>query len=291
MASLRTAFTVIACLALLTSGCVRDLAKTLSELQAVQTELTTKYGDEVNVNINQTNDVTTLSIIFINSKLNDLEKEPRAQRALEAVQIAQSKYKTNKPPDRFLVTFLRNTTRLFIIHYTQSVDFYMFDAKLQPIHTRDTESDLEVREIQTRASYHERVGQSDVSVTTLMLSKAEGLSFTPYFTVNGDANKLKAPPPESVHLDFNSYYKEEKYQQPVVFKFIVDGHSVLQTTGVFTRWLPKTEPIQFCYLTLPYKAFTRITTGEKLTIRVGDQDFPLTDEQYKGLKLMTEFVE
>jgi hypothetical protein len=281
------------CLSLLTAGCVRDVAKTLSEIIVVQQELTTKYGEQVNVSINTTNNSSSLIITFINSGMNLLGTEQRAHRALESAKIARAKYPTGKPLDQLLITFIKHTTKFVVFNYTETIDYYSFDANLAPTGSMaESGVDIPIPNVATRARYHQSAGQSDIEVTPLTLDgrPGEGLTMVPYFSVAGDANKEKAAPPGEVHLDFNSHYKVEKYQQDVVFRFIVDGKSVLQTTGRFTRWPQSGELTQFCYLTFPYAAFTRITRGESLTIRLGDNDFPLSDEQYQAIKLMTTYV-
>ena len=57
-----------------------------------------------------------------------------------------------------------------------------------------------------------------------------------------------------------------------------------------TSKTPDEKFSEFLLLQVPYLAFRRMTAAKKLTFRLGDREYELTEEQVKGLAKMTKYV-
>jgi hypothetical protein len=73
--------------------------------------------------------------------------------------------------------------------------------------------------------------------------------------------------------------------------FLADGKVVYETTETFTSSRsPEGGYSQFLMLQVPYPAFRKMTTGKKLTLRIGDREYNVADEQLAALQEMTAYV-
>src|SRR5678816_417956 len=80
---------------LLVCGCstAKDLGKTLGELATVRAELIKKFGEQdVNVRANTFQNQTSISVVYVNSPLNQKTTEERAKRSQETAEIVRQHY-------------------------------------------------------------------------------------------------------------------------------------------------------------------------------------------------------
>ena len=78
---------------LLVCGCstAKDLGKTLGELATVRAELIKKFGEQdVNVRANTFQNHTSISVVYVNSPLNQKTTEERAKRAQETAEVVRA---------------------------------------------------------------------------------------------------------------------------------------------------------------------------------------------------------
>ncbi len=290
----RTKATILVLLWLLATGCGTHVVKTLSDLVVLRDEIVKKFGDEVNVNIDGNGTGSTLVVTFVNSHLNEKTIAERAKRAQETADLVKVRYPSIRTVGAIWVTFLRQTTEYVVVHHTQGMGSFGFDRDARPLlEDEDYPSDHRTVDLETRATYLDNRGESDVAVSGLQLAgePGAGLTLIPHFTVTGDANQVKTNPPTVVGLDFASYGKEAKFQEEITVKFLVDRRILFETKGKFTSYKSSDSVNQFCYLKIPYKEFLRIIAGESLTIRLGENDdYELSGRELDEMRRMTLYV-
>ena len=84
---------------LLVCGCstAKDLGKTLGELTKVRTELINKFAEQdVNLHVNTLQNRKSISVMYVNSPLNQKTTEERAKRAQETAEIVRQHYPSIK---------------------------------------------------------------------------------------------------------------------------------------------------------------------------------------------------
>ena len=295
MLSRRTflASTLIA--ALLATGCIRqaakEIAQTLNELAPVRNELLKQFGDEVNVTLNQNWSGRALTIMFINSSLNDRTPNDRLARAYQTARIAKARYVQSEQLNTIWIGFARVKTRLLIFHESEVFDGYSFDKEAKLRQPREYVGGVTGSGVQleTTAGYMSNTDETDVSVSGIQLDGMPGglgITVLPHFRVNGDTREGPAPPPATVSFDFASYSETPRFKQVTPIFFIADGKPVVNAQGTFTG-----NNAQFCYLPVSYSAFRRLLGANELTIRIEDKDYPLTPPQFAALKRMNDYVQ
>ena len=116
------------CLLAFGCGTAKNLGKTLGDLAMVRAELIKKFGEkDVNLSVNTFQNRTSISVMFVNSPLNQKTTEERAKRAQETAEIVKQHYPAIKNVNEIWVGFMRVTTRLVIFHYSEMIDIHGFD--------------------------------------------------------------------------------------------------------------------------------------------------------------------
>jgi hypothetical protein len=271
---------------LLAAACTGATVKRLGSLQALQTGLTKKFGDQVHVNANETNGTLVLTVSFINSALNDKPPEERFKRATEAAKLVKATYTGINNVAALWVGFIRQRTRMLVFHYTEQLDYYPFDKNAQPIESSGAvtpETPLE-----TTANYHALRNQSDVFAYGIQLegqAGKDGVTLVPNFKTTGDVTVKKGPPPKTVQFDFASYSRTPRFAQNVKVTLFADDKPMLETDGTFFGSDP-----QFCYLPVPYSVFRKLLAAHQVTIKLGDKVYALTPRQFATLQEMTKYL-
>jgi hypothetical protein len=300
MRARRIVLAVILGFSLLTAGCLRDVvrefAKHATEVNALNKELTKKFGDEVLVTMNQAGDRVALNVTFINSPLNDKTKEDRAARAQETANVVRMRYLGINSLNAIWVVFVRETKTFVFVDERQSVDYYGFDkqglrvSSATSYSANTTSSGVELR---TASTYIENDKETDISVSGIQLAGkpgGNGLTLLPHFRLAGDARSINAPPPKIVTLDFASYSDHEEFPRNTRVEFIADGKSLLQTKATFTVSKTQGAVNEFLYLNVPYRTFRKMLDANQLSIRLNDDIYPLTPTQFATMKEMLVFV-
>jgi hypothetical protein len=270
----------------LATACIKQVAKSLGEVQSLHAELTKKFGDEVYVNVNHTDKNLVLTVSFINSALNDKTPEERFKRAAEAAAVVKTNYARINNVGAIWRGFVRRQTRMVVFHYTQSLNFYVFDRTGQPLEApRETAPGVK---LETVANYLREDGESNVFAYGIQLEGEpgkDGVTVMPYFRTKGDVNVQKGPRPKMVQFDFASYSSTPRFPQTVPFTFIADGKPVFRTTGTFQG-----NDAQFCYLPVSYPAFRQMIAAKSLTIKVGAKEYTLTPAQFVTVQKMGDYI-
>jgi hypothetical protein len=274
---------------LLTCACIKDVAKTLGEIQIVHAELTKTFGEEVNVKVNEADRGLVITVSFINSALNQKTPEERFKRAAEAAKVVKTRYVRINRVNTIWVGFVRRQTRMFVFHYTQSMDYYPFDKNanwMQPPAPTTTATAGVV--LDTVANYSSDSDETNVFAYGIQLEGepgGDGVTVQPNYRIAGNVNVRRASPPKIVQFDFASYSSTPQFEQSVPIAFVADGKIVFQTKGTFHG-----NDAQFCYLPVPYPAFRKMIAARNLQIKLGAKEYSLTPRQFETVKKMGDYV-
>lgn len=274
---------------LLTASCLKDAVKSLGELQALQSKLASKFGDEISVQLNQGANQGMLSVAFINSPLNDKTREERASRADETAQIVNAHYGDSTVVSTIFVIFLRRQTRFAVFHYTQSVDDYGFERQGQQLRRAGPVWPAPRPDREITAGYSGTEDATDISGNTFQLDGEPGgygITVMPHFRLPGDARRLKSPPPALVSFLISSYSKKPRFGETVPFQFIADGSPVMQGTATFGG-----NDAQYCSLNVPYPVFRKLVSSREVAIKLGAKTYALTPEQIELLQKMDAYIQ
>src|ERR1044071_1859254 len=132
----RHALWLVLASSLLICGCntVKDLGKTLGDLATVRTELIKKFGEQdINLRSNSFQQQTNISVVYVNSPLNQKRAEERAKRAQETAEIVRQHYPSIKNISEIWVGFMRATTRLVIFHWSEMIEAHGFDREARAL--------------------------------------------------------------------------------------------------------------------------------------------------------------
>jgi len=283
----RIFLTAILVSSVVATGC-KQFAKTLGELQTFQAALTKKFGDTVYVNANG-GGFEILTITFINSPLNDKSPADRIKRAEETAQFVKANYKLIRSVQEVWVVFLRQKTSFVVFHQNEAFEVYGFDKDANRLSLPGSYDPAPRPDPRITAGHTSSSDETDISAGIFQLdgeSGGYGMTLQPYFKLQGDARRWKAPPPEKVFFSIASYSKRPRFREPVPFEFIADGKPVMKGMMTFTG-----NDAQFGGLSISYPTFHKIATGKGLTIKLGAKEYPLTPEQFELLQKMDAYVQ
>ena len=277
---------------LLVCGCstAKDLGKTLGELAMVRAELIKRFGEQdIDLRVNTFQNRTGISVIYVNSPLNQKTTEERAQRAQETAEIVRQHYPSIKSVSEIWVGFMRVTTRIVVLHWSEMIEVRGFDNEARAL--RDP-NDLPIDPSQPTVNYLERQKKTDIASNIQLEGTPEkGVTVIPHFSVSGDVNKTRPKPPKEVSLDFAAFSDKPKFPNITKIVFRVDDHVVYQTEGQFsTSKIAGETYSEFLYLKVPTAVFLKITSGNTLKIRLNEQEYTLTENQILQIQRMSDYL-
>jgi hypothetical protein len=276
--------------ALLTTACLKQVAESLTEVRRVQQALTKEFGDNVFVNLREQPNHLLLNVSFINSALNNKSSEERAARAQRTAEIVKQTFPRINSVEAIWVGFVRQESHYIFFHQSEMFDYFgfrkdgrKFTSRAEPDGVNGSGVQLEVT-----ASYSSTSDESDVLVSGIQLDGQPGglgLTVLPHFKVAGDVRRVQKRPPAVVSFDFASYAEKPRYRETEPITFLADKKPVLQINGQF-----KGKDAQFCYLPVPYAAFSKMIAAEELTIKLGGKEFPLKPAEFAAIQRMDEYL-
>jgi len=280
----------------LLSGCsgVGKLGSTLHDLMELRSEVLKKFNEkDVNINIRETERHSAIFITFINSDLNNKTDAERTIRAQETAELVKARYPKIQSIDEIAVMFQRVTTVFLIFHYSEGLDMYGFDnqARLLPQFDRTRARDEESKS-GVSVTYSAIKKRTDIQTAAMQLDgvPGRGLTVIPHLEIPVDTSEVTPKPPDKVSFDFASYSPKQRFPNLTKIAFISDNKLVYQTDGQFsTSRAADNSLTEFLYLQIPYSAFKKSIEGKAVALRLGEQEFPLTDEQLRSLRKMTQF--
>lgn len=278
---------------LLVCGCNRakDLGKTLGELATVRAELIKKFGEQdVNVRANTFQNQTSISVVYVNSPLNQKTPEERAKRAQETADIVKQHYPSIKNASEIWVGFMRVTTRLVILHWNEMLEAYGFDNEARALRDPGI-APLDTNQPVSR--YLPSQNKTEISSSGIQLegTPEKGVTVVPHFSVAGDVNKTKPKPPDEVALDFAAFSEKPMFPNLTKIVFISDKEIVYQTEGQFsTSRIADDMYSEFLYLNIPTAVFLKIGSGKTVKIRLSKHEYTLTESQILQIQQMSDYL-
>jgi len=274
---------------LLAYGCskARDLGKTLDDLATIRAELIKKFGEaDVNLRVNNFPEGSSISVIYVNSPLNQKTTEERAQRAQETAEIVRQHYPSINNVSEIWVGFKRVTTRLVIFHWSEMVEVRRFAADERTL--RDP-----LDPTQPGLRYSASQNQTEITSRAILLEGTEekGVVLIPHFSVAGDANKITPKPPAEVGLDFAAYSEKPKFPNLTKLVLLSDDNTVYQTEGQFsTSKIGDELYSEFLYLKVPTAVFLKISSGRVIKIKLNEHEYTLTESQLLQIQRMSDYL-
>lgn len=278
---------------LLVCGCntAKDLGKTLGELTTVRAELIKKFGEQdVNVHVNTFENRATISVLYVNSPLNQKTAEERAKRAQETAEIVRQHYPSIKNVGEIWVGFTRVTTRLVVFHSSEMIEVFGFDNQgraLSPPGVAPLDPSQPV------VRYVAGQNKTDISSDGIQLegTPEKGVTVVPHFTVTGDVNRTRPKPPNEVSLDFAAFSDKPKFPNLTKILFLVDNKVVHITEGQFsTSKIAGDMYSEFLYLNVPTSVFLKIASGNTVKIKLGEHEYTLTETQLLQIQRMSDYI-
>lgn len=278
---------------LLASGCgaAKDLGKTLGDLATVRAELIKKFGEEdVNIRSNSFQKGTSISVIYVNSPLNQKTTEERAKRAQESAEIVRQHYPAIKNVSEIWVGFMRVTTRLLVFHWSEMLEIRGFDNEARALREPGAGPlDSGVPQVRYLANRNE----TEISSSGIQLegTTEKGVFVVPHFSVEGDINKTRPKPPALVMLDFAAFSDKPKFPKVTKLVFLSDNKIIYQTEDQFsTSKIAGDTYGEFLYLKMPTEAFLKFSPARTVTIKLNEHEYALTESQILQIQRMSDYL-
>jgi hypothetical protein len=248
-----------------------------------------KYDDEVNVNLQNSQ---YLSIAFINSPLNKMDRTKRAERAREAARFVALDYEGIKSIEQIWIAFVSYETRLIIVHETRGIDSFGFDKNGTPLGDESKkEDDARAPVVKFSAVRNE----TDISLTRIQLEGDidHGIALVPHFVASGDLRQGTSTAPETVTLDFASYVSPPLFTENAPLEIYCDERLAIKG---FAQLMPASaggtdENIaQFLSARISFASFQRMAAARKVRINLGSKRFELSADDITALARMAAYV-
>ena len=279
------------CLLVYGCGTAKELGGTLSNLATVRAELIKKYEEQdVNLHVNTSQNQTTLSVVYVNSPLNQKSAEERAERAQETAEIVKQHYPSIKNVGEIWVGFMRATTRLVIFHWSEMLEAYGFDNEARALRARGA-APLDPSQPEVR--YSASQNKTEISSSSIQLegTTEKGVILVSHFSVAGNINKITPKPPDEVLLDFAAFSEKPKFPNTTKVVFLSDNKIVYQTEGQFsTSKIAGETYCEFLYLKVPTAVFREISSGSTVTIKLNKHEYKLTEGQHLQIQRMSNYL-
>ena len=278
---------------LLAYGCstAKDLGRTLGDLTMVRTELIKKFGEEdVNVRVNTIQNRTSISVIYVNSPLNQKTTEERVKRAQETAEIVRQYYPSIKNVSEIWVGFMRVTTRLVVFHWSEMIEAHGFDSEARALREPGI---VPVDPSQPEIRYSGSQNKTEISSSGIQLegTTERGVILIAHFSVAGNINKITPKPPDEVLLDFAAFSEKPKFPNLTKIVFLSDDRIVYRTEDQFsTSKIADEKYCEFLYLKVPTATFLKITSGSTVKIRLNEHEYALTDSQFLQIQRMSDYL-
>lgn len=278
---------------LLAYGCstAKDIGKKLGDVAVVRAELIKKFGEQdVNVQVNTFQNHTNISVIYVNSPLNQRTTEERARRSQETAEIVRQHYPSIRNVSEIWVGFMRVTTRYVVFHWREMIEARGFDSEARALaNPYSPPSDPS----QPVIRYLSNQNQTDISSGGIQLegTAEKGVILVPHFSVVGDVNRVTPKPPAEVALDFAAFSEKPKFPNLTKLVFLSDDKIVYRTEGQFsTSKIAEDMYSEFLYLKLPAAVFVNLSSGKTAKIKLNEHEYTLTETQLLQIQRMSDYL-
>ena len=278
---------------LLACGCsaAKDLGKKLEDLAKVRAELIKKFGEnDVNLRVNTYENRTSISVVYVNSPLNEKPPSDRARRAQETAGIVKQHYPLIKDVSEIWVGFMRAKTRLVVLHWSEMIETYGFDHEARalrapgPAYFDPTEPIIR---------YSPNQNKTEISSNGIQLegTPEKGVTVIPHFSVAGDVNKTIPKPADEVGLDFAAFSDKPQFPNLTKIVFLSDNNIIYRTEDQFsTSKAADNTYNEFLYLKIPTAVFLKLASGSTVKIKLNEHEYTLTEEQILQIQRMSDYL-
>lgn len=287
----RSSLSVILASCLLACGCsvAKDLHKTLGDLAIVRAEIIKKFGEQdVDLRINNFQNTTGISVVYVNSPLNQKPAVERAKRAQETAEIVRQHYPSIKNVSQIWIAFMRVTTRLVIFNYSEMLETHGFDNQARALSGPDS-----IDPSQPDVRYLPNQNRTDISGNAIQLegTPEKGVTMVPHFSVVGDVNKITPKPPDEVGLDFAAFSEKPRFPNITTLGFYSDEKIVYHVEVRFsTSKVAENLYSEFLYLKVPTAVFVKIASGSAIKVRLDEHEYTLTETQKLKIQRMADYL-
>lgn len=275
------------CAVVLFSAC--SAFKSLADLSKLQKQIREKYQEQkVGVNLRG----AYLSIVFVNSPLNQMDRAARDNRAQETAKFVVASYPAIKQVRNLGVTFTDEKSQFIFFQHFQTLDLFLFNNRGEPLATdRETSNDPR----RPVVKYNRVANQTDISIMRLQLDGDlnNGVALVPHYVAAGNAQEGKLEPPAQVTLDFASYSNQKIFTSNPDLEIRADNVTTVKSSG---RLLSSAESgsddtiAQFVTVHLPFEQFEKIAKARAVKITLGKKNFDLSDDDLVALRALCSYV-
>lgn len=243
-----------------------------------------------------------IRITFANSPLIGKSPEDRSQQAKETANIVKSHCPEIKDVEEIDVIFSKVSDIPGIFHADIPVEIFRFDNDANPLPPNKSPSEVlaetgsntapQENEINLMVSYSPSQNETEIFVEGIQLEgvRGNGLTMMPRLSVTGDTSRVTPRAPAFMRFDFASFAEKQRFTGLTPIAFAGDKLDY-QTSGQFSTSRSNDGLIsEFLYLTVPYATFRQMASGKSLTVTVGTHKYQLTDEQFRSLSKMIQYV-
>src|ERR1700730_13355538 len=290
-----TAIILALCSLLFACACSSGLVKSLRDTARLRQQLIDKYHEQdVNVSLQNSR---FLSIVFVNSPLNQKDNAERARRAQDTAAFVVANYPAINRIENIWVNYVESESRFIFYHYRKSLGYFVFDRNGVAVNSsragRTGDEDPRTPVVRFNAARN----QTDISITRLQLEGDlnHGIALVPHFTITGNAQdtKSKLVAPDWVGFDFASYSDRKVFagnpkleiRCDDVLAFIGDAHLLAaQDSG------SDASTAQFLTAQIPFQQFSKSANAQDVRIKLGSKQFQLSAEDVNSLRAMRAYV-
>jgi len=277
------------CVPLLAFACSGGFVKSLGDMARLRKQLLDKYHDpDVGVSLQNSR---YLSIVFVNSPLNQQDNTKRAKRAQETVKFVMANFPTIDKIQNIWIMFVASESRWIFYHHSRSIDAFVFDKNGEEINNpgRSESEDARAPVVKFNAARNE----TDVSITRIQLEGDlnHGIALVPHFTVRGNARNPngKTAAPALVGFDFASYADRKIFSVHTKLEIRCDDQ--LTFAGDAHLLSPEDSgsdgsTAQFLTAQIPFAQFAQMGNAREVKINLGRKQFTLTPEDIDALRRM-----
>jgi hypothetical protein len=285
---------------LLLSGC-SGFVKSLAAVNALQKSLQRRYQEDVRVTLGNS---VYISVMFINSPLNDDNEKKRFERAQDAARFVSQNFADISSINQIWISFVAAKRQFVFYQENRVVNWFGFDRMGTPLREENSDKpranstftsgdDPRATVITFTASSN----QSDVSITRIQLegTMQKGIALVPHFIVTGDARPSgrKVSPPQIVDLDIASYSDKPLFDDHTSIQIVCDGEVVADGQLVLRPTQDSGTEMaiaQFLSARISFRVFRRMANAQRVNIKLGSKRFELSPDDIEALSRMASYV-
>ena len=287
-----TAVILALCSLLFASACSSGLVKSLRDTARLRQQLMDKYHEQ-DVSVTLQN-ARFLSIVFVNSPLNQKDNTERTRRAQDTAAFVVVNYPAIKRIENIWVSYFESESHFIVYHYRRSLGFFVFDRNGVALSSGGTREDDPRTPV---VRYNAARNQTDVSITRLQLEGDlnHGIALVPHFNITGNAHdpNSKLVAPDWVGFDFASYADRKIFAGNA--KLEISSDDSVAFTGD-ARLLAAQDSggdgstAQFLTAQISFQQFSKIANAQAVSIKLGTKQFQLSAEDVNSLRAMRAYV-